>query len=328
MEIVYRAGTKHENADFLSRMKKEVGVVSEYDDFPDAKLMSIDIDNEPAEYKDVIRYLEGMNFPEGATKQIRTRIAHKSRSYTLIGQLLYLCGRDGVLRRAVGKSDVPNLLREFHEDFCGGHFAGRVTVGKILAAGYYWPTMFKETFDYCKRCEVYQAFANKSKVSANFHPFLPLWPFEKWGIDLMGHLPVTKRGHRFIVVFTDYLTKFAEVRALKASVKKEVARFVYERIVTCFGIPLEIVSDNGPQFISDVWKDLMERLAIKHRLTTMYKPSTNGLVERTNKTLCSMIAKGTKTMANASDWDLKIHHAMWAYNSTFKTATGFFFLFV
>ena len=74
----------------------------------------------------------------------------------------------------------------------------------------------------------------------------------------MGPLPVTKRGHRFIVVAMNYLTKFAEVRALKTSVKNEVARFVYERIVTRFGIPLEIVSDNGPQFTSDAWKDLMD----------------------------------------------------------------------
>jgi hypothetical protein len=55
----------------------------------------------------------------------------------------------------------------------------------------------------------------------------------------------------------------------------------------------------------------------------MYKLSTNGLVEQTNKTLCSMITKETETMANARDWNLKIHHAMWIYNSTFKTATGF-----
>ena len=98
---------------------------------------------------------------------------------------------------------------------------------------------------------------------------------------------------------------------------------MYKRIVTRFGIPLEIVSDNRPQFISDVLKNSMERLEIEHRLTTMYKPNTNGLVERTNKTLCSIIAKETETRANASDWNLKIHHAMWAYNSIFKTATRF-----
>ena len=63
LEIVHRAGTKHGNVVFLSRMEKEVGVVSEDDDFLDAKLMSIDIENEPAEYKDIIRYLESMNFP-------------------------------------------------------------------------------------------------------------------------------------------------------------------------------------------------------------------------------------------------------------------------
>ena len=111
-----------------------MGVVSKYDDFSDAKLMSIDIDNKPAEYKDIIRYLEGMNFPEGATKQIRTRIAHKSRSYTLIGQLLYFCGRDGVLCHAVGKTDVPNLLRKFHEGFCGTCYSGENSYGGILLA--------------------------------------------------------------------------------------------------------------------------------------------------------------------------------------------------
>lgn len=92
----------------------------------------------------------------------------------------------------------------------------------------------------------------------------------------MGPSPVTKRGHRFIVTATDYLTKFTEVRTLKTSVKKKDSVFC---IVTRFGIPLEIVLDYELQFTSDVWKDLMERLAIKHRFTTMCKPSTNGLVE-------------------------------------------------
>jgi hypothetical protein len=115
-------------------MEKEVKVVSEDDDFSNTILMSVDIDDELEEYKDIIRYLKGMNFLEDATKQIRTRIAHKSYSYTLIGQLLYFCGRDDNLCRSVGKMAVPKSLREFHEGFCGGHFLGRVIVEKILAA--------------------------------------------------------------------------------------------------------------------------------------------------------------------------------------------------
>jgi hypothetical protein len=62
----------------------------------------------------------------------------------------------------------------------------------------------------------------------------------------MGPLPMTRRGHQFIVVAIDCLTKFAELRALKSSVKQEVARFLYEQVFTQFGTPLETVSDNGP----------------------------------------------------------------------------------
>ena len=68
---------------------------------------------------------------------------------------------------------------------------------------------------------------------------------------------------------------------------------------------------------------MIEQLAIRHKFIIMYKPNTNGLVERTNKMLYSVIAKKTETRANVNDWDFKIHHAMWIYNSTFKTATGF-----
>jgi hypothetical protein len=160
-------------------------------------------------------------------------------------------------------------------------------------------------------------------VSGLLHPIPPLGPFEKWGIDLMGPLPVTRKGHRFIVVATEYLTKFVEVHALKSSVKQEVARFLYERIFTRFGTPLEIISNNGPQFLNEVVENLLACIAIKHRFTTMYKPSTNGLVERTNRTLCSMLAKEVEVHVNICDWDLKIHHVVWVYNTTYKTATWY-----
>jgi hypothetical protein len=192
-------------------------------------------------------------------------------------------------------------LYEFHDGFCGGHFAGRITVEKILQVGYYSPTFFKDAHDYCRSCDVCQAYAQRSIVSGPLHLIPPLGPFEKWGINLMGPLPMTRRGHRFIVVATDYLTKFAEVRALKSLVKHEVARFLYERVFIRFGTPLEIVSNNGPQFLNEVMESLLACLAVKHRFTTMYKPSINGLVKRTNRTLCSMLAKEAEANVNICD---------------------------
>jgi len=134
---------------------------------------------------------------------------------------------------------------------------------------------------------------------------------------------MTMRGHRFIVIATDYLTKFAEVRALKSLVKQEVTQFLYERVFTWFGTPLEIVSNNGPQFLSEVVENMLARLAVKHKFTIMYKPSTNGLVEKTNRTLCSMLAKEAEVHVNICDWDLKIHHFVWVYNTTYKSTTRY-----
>jgi transposase InsO family protein len=114
----------------------------------------------------------------------------------------------------------------------------------------------------------------------------------------MGPLPLTKRRFQFIVNVTDYLTKFAEVQALKTFVKDEVARYIYKRIRTHFGIPLKLFSDQGPQFTSGVVKNLVASLDVKHQFTTTYKPSTNGLVERTNNTLCLIITKEAKTRTN------------------------------
>jgi hypothetical protein len=59
--------------------------------------MSINVEETPKEYREIIQYLDGMRFPNGATKAVRTRIAHKSRNYPMIGNQLYFQGRDGVL---------------------------------------------------------------------------------------------------------------------------------------------------------------------------------------------------------------------------------------
>jgi len=119
----------------------------------------------------------------------------------------------------VEKEDVLTLLSEFHEGVCGGHFARKITIEKILQGEYHCPTFFKDAMEYCKTCDVCQTFANKSMVHVLLHPILLLGAFEKWGIDLMGPLPITPRANKFLAVATNYLTKWVEVRPLKTSKK-------------------------------------------------------------------------------------------------------------
>jgi hypothetical protein len=83
IDIVHRPGRRHGNVDGLTRAYEGVGDVS------DAVIMSINAEEAPEEYREIIQYLDGMRFPDGATKAIRTRIAHKSRNYSMIGNQLY-----------------------------------------------------------------------------------------------------------------------------------------------------------------------------------------------------------------------------------------------
>jgi hypothetical protein len=132
IDIVHRPGRWHGNVDGLTRTYEGMGDVSEDDDFPDVAMMSINAEEAFEEYRKIIQYLDGMRFPDGTTKVVRTRIAHKSRNYLTIGNQLYFQRKDGLLRRTIGRHDTSRLLYEFHDGFCGGHFARRITAKKIL----------------------------------------------------------------------------------------------------------------------------------------------------------------------------------------------------
>jgi hypothetical protein len=97
IDIVHCPGRRHTNVDGLTRAYEGVGDVSEDDDFPDATIMTINANEAFEEYQKIIQYLDGMKFPIGATKAVRTRIVHKSWNYSMISNQLYFQGRDGVL---------------------------------------------------------------------------------------------------------------------------------------------------------------------------------------------------------------------------------------
>jgi len=98
IDIVHRPGRWHGNVDGLTRAYKGVRDVSEDDDFLDTAIMAINAEETPKKYREIIQYLDGMKFPIEATKAVRTRIVHKSRNYSMIGNQLYFQGKDSVLQ--------------------------------------------------------------------------------------------------------------------------------------------------------------------------------------------------------------------------------------
>ena len=150
-------------------------------------------------------------------------------------------------------------------------------------------------------------------------PVLSLEPFQKWGLDFVGPFtPAAARTeNKYIVVATDYYTKRVEAKPLRDNTAASTAKFRYEHIWCRFGCPIELLSDQGGHFLNAVISGLTQHYAVVHKKSTLYYPQANGLAESTNKTLQNILRKIVNE--HGTDWDTKLHSALWAYRTSFKT---------
>ncbi|UYV63748.1 hypothetical protein LAZ67_2005487, partial [Cordylochernes scorpioides] len=148
----------------------------------------------------------------------------------------------------------------------------------------------------------------------------------KIGMDLLGWFPLSDKGNRWIIVCTDYLTKYAIAKALPSGTAAEIATFILEEVILKHGAPREIITDRGRAFMSQMFKEVTSRCKISHLFTTAYHPQTNGLTERLNKTLGDMLSMYVD--AEQRDWDSVLPYVIFAYNTAQQGSTRFspFFL--
>ena len=196
------------------------------------------------------------------------------------------------------------ILQELHKGNAGGHFSQDITVRKVLDAGYWWPTLYKDTYQYCQTCHECQKTGGLLKsVSTKLNTTLPAEPFMKWGLDFVGLVKKTRHtGKRYILVATDYTTKWVEARALRKNSAQETAQFLYEAILTRFRCPLHLVSDQGSHFLNGTIQVLTEHFLLRHTTSTTYYPQGNGKAESTNKVIVTMLQKLVND--NRTDWDI------------------------
>jgi hypothetical protein len=107
---------------------------------------------------------------------------------------------------------------------------------------------------------------------------LPTEPFIKWGLDFVGPINpmVARTDNRYILVATDYATKWMEARALKTNNAAITAKFLYEQILSRYGYSLTLVSDHNNLFLNDATKYIMEHFLLQHWTSTTYYPQGNG----------------------------------------------------
>lgn len=238
------------------------------------------------------------------------------------------CIQQGILYRRLGPETqlvVPHGVREViltlgHTIPWAGHLGKRKTIARIRKY-FYWPGMNAEVTQYCKSCPECQKVSLHGPSRVPLQP-LPIvgTPFERLGMDVVGPVERSRQGNRFMLVVTDYATRYPEVFPLK-SIK---ARYVATCLVQLFsrvGFPAEILTDQGTNFMSTLLKQVYQLLGIRSLRTTPYHPQTDGLTERFNQTLKQMLRKFV--CDSGRDWDQWLPYLLFAYREVPQSSTGF-----
>jgi len=209
--------------------------------------------------KEIIDYLRD------PSKKVERRVRFQATKYVLLEDELYYQTIDGVLLKCLGDDEAKSLMGEIHEGVCGAHQSAFKMKWIIRKNGYYWPTILVDYFKYFKGCQGCQKFGNIQRAPASaMNPIIKPWPFRGWAIDLIGQIyPPSSKGHKFILVATDYFTKCVEAIPLKKVTSANIFYFVKEHIIYQFSIPQTITTDQGTMFTSGEFDELAIGMGIK-----------------------------------------------------------------
>ena len=344
-EICHRPGTQHKNADALSRIADNI-VSSSTVKQQSQRSLSVPCcsvnhvfsglnQDELSEMQRADKtLLPIINWKEEGDKKPSPTLVmsygRETKGYWYIWEQLEL--KDGILYRrfevnstSVYQVVVPSAMKkdvmvQAHNVRTAGHLGQSKTVKKIQRSFYWigWRTDVKRWVRQCEDCARRKSPA--PKALAALKTSLVGAPLERVAIDIFGPLPRSKRGNRYILVVMDYFTKWAEAYPLRNQEAETVATIIVEQFVCRYGVPLSLHSDQGTNFESKVFQTMCRLLGINKTRTTAYHPQSDGLVERFNRTIQTMLSMYVRE--DQADWDVHLPYAMMAYRASEQETTG------
>ena len=181
--------------------------------------------------------------------------------------------------------------------------------------------MQKDAITYVKKCDKCQRFSHSvHQPACELQPLVSLWPFAQWGMDLVSPLPRATGNRRWLIIATDYFTKWVEAEPLANIKDKDSIKFFQKNIITRFGIPKTIISNNGTQFTSKPFIKYYLELGIKNIYSSPAYPQSNRQVEASNKTVLDGIKKRLEDAKGRQVEELP--NVLWTFRTTSRRSTG------
>lgn len=217
---------------------------------------------------------------------------------------------------------IEFIMSSAHDDSLYGH-KGFDKTYETIRKDFTWNKMYSDIKHYCETCKVCQT--SKSRTAKEQGLLQPLQlPTRKWGsisMDFICNLPKTRKHYTAILVVVDRFTKMIRLFPCKRVLNsQELADIIYNEIVKHYGLPYEIITDRGTQFVSDFTRDLWAHFDTKLKPSTAYRPQTDGQTERMNRMLHEYIRN---YIGNShTDWDRHLVGAEFAHNQSYCKAIG------
>ena len=222
---------------------------------------------------------------------------------------------------AVPKSLRTEILRMQHDEILAGHLGFNKTYERMRER-YWWPNMWTEVKEYVLSCpECQQQKASRHKPYGLLAPITGVSrPFEKVACDVVGPLPRSNSGNRYLLTFTDYMTRWPEAFALEETSTETIAKVFVEQVICRHGAPEQFLTDNGSNFCAELMVEVNKLLQISPQHSTPYHPQCNGLVEKFNGTLSKMLSMYVNE--HPKDWDVFLPYVLFAYRTSVQASTG------
>ena len=343
MDIEHRAGNKHKNADGCSRIPcrqcgrndqvqenvSQAGKIANISEVVSSEDSMETLQQNDENLSKVIQWLKAGKKP--LFKEIESAgYALKS----LWNQFDRLELNDNILTRRWDNFETKEITYQTvlpysqrravlacaHDIKPAGHLGVQKTLMKIRQ-NFYWPGLQGDVRAYVSGCET--CMKRKGPARTKQAPMQVVrsgYPMERIAIDILGELPETDDGNRYILVIADYFTKWTECFPMRNMESETVARILVEEVVARFGIPSKIHSDQGRQFEGKLFQEMCGLLGIDKTRRTPYHPQSDGMVERFNRTLTTMLSAYVNE--HHKDWDRQIPYVMMAYRSAEHETTG------
>ena len=247
--------------------------------------------------------------------EIKHRPGKKQGHVDALSRLLNI-NREG--RRILNEEETKEALQRIHQD---GHLGAKKTleIFRERFKGIKEYTQCETIVKACPSCQKGTDYKQRKKATGHINSTRP---WDLLSVDVVGPLPYTKEGYRFILSIIDCFSRYTILVPLKDHTASSVSRALYEHVIGYFGVPRGILSDRGREFTGKIWEEMLQLLDVQPHKTSPYYPQGNGLIERMHRTLGNVL-RSKLIERNDKEWTLYLPGVMMVLNEAPHETHGY-----